>query len=236
MTLSNWNDIIGSIKWDANGLVPAVVQDIQSKEVLMLAYMNEKSLLRSIDSGVTWFWSRSRGELWNKGATSGNTQRIASMAYDCDGDTLLVRVEQQGSACHTGSYSCFYNQIAISTNGEDQETQEAEQSSDRFGIISSLESIIAERYAERPEGAYTTYLFDKGVDKILKKSARNRLKLLLLLKTRTTSNFAVKQVICSFTLWYCSVREDYHLTMFWQNLQADTASRQQIKCDKCLIS
>ncbi|GKU77737.1 bifunctional phosphoribosyl-AMP cyclohydrolase/phosphoribosyl-ATP diphosphatase HisIE [Paenibacillus sp. L3-i20] len=184
MTLSNWNDIIGSIKWDANGLVPAVVQDIQSKEVLMLAYMNEKSLLRSIDSGVTWFWSRSRGELWNKGATSGNTQRIASMAYDCDGDTLLVRVEQQGSACHTGSYSCFYNQIAISTNGEDQETQEAEQSSDRFGIISSLESIIAERYAERPEGAYTTYLFDKGVDKILKKVGEESAEVIIAAKNK----------------------------------------------------
>ncbi|MBH5320862.1 bifunctional phosphoribosyl-AMP cyclohydrolase/phosphoribosyl-ATP diphosphatase HisIE [Paenibacillus sp. GSMTC-2017] len=158
-----------SIKWDANGLVPAVVQDAQSKEVLMLAYMNKESLLRSIQSSVTWFWSRSRNELWNKGATSGHTQRIVSMAYDCDGDTLLVRVEQQGPACHTGSYSCFTNGIALADHNSERQETEVFDPSNRFNIISRLEGIIAERYAERPEGAYTTYLFDKGVDKILKK-------------------------------------------------------------------
>lgn len=160
--------IHSQIKWDASGLVPAVVQDAQSKEVLMLAYMNEESLERSIKTGTTWFWSRSRSELWNKGATSGHTQSIVSMAYDCDGDTLLVRVEQQGPACHTGKYSCFYNDIALAASNAAKQN-EAEASSDRFGILGSLETIIAQRYAERPDGAYTTYLFDKGVDKILKK-------------------------------------------------------------------
>lgn len=160
----NSTEIQSQIKWDANGLVPAVVQDAQSKEVLMLAYMNAESLQKSIESGSTWFWSRSRGELWNKGATSGHTQRIESMAYDCDGDTLLVRVVQQGPACHTGSYSCFFNGIEV--QGEDRST---EAGADRFGILGRLESVIAERYAERPSGAYTTYLFEKGVDKILKK-------------------------------------------------------------------
>ncbi|MCR2803936.1 bifunctional phosphoribosyl-AMP cyclohydrolase/phosphoribosyl-ATP diphosphatase HisIE [Paenibacillus soyae] len=160
----NSTEIQSQIKWDANGLVPAVVQDAQSKEVLMLAYMNAESLQKSIESGSTWFWSRSRGELWNKGATSGHTQRIESMAYDCDGDTLLVRVVQQGPACHTGSYSCFFNGIEV--QGEDRSK---EAGADRFGILGRLESVIAERYAERPSGAYTTYLFEKGVDKILKK-------------------------------------------------------------------
>ncbi|WP_332262512.1 bifunctional phosphoribosyl-AMP cyclohydrolase/phosphoribosyl-ATP diphosphatase HisIE [Paenibacillus sp. GSMTC-2017] len=169
MTDNNLNELIQSIKWDANGLVPAVVQDAQSKEVLMLAYMNKESLLRSIQSSVTWFWSRSRNELWNKGATSGHTQRIVSMAYDCDGDTLLVRVEQQGPACHTGSYSCFTNGIALADHNSERQETEVFDPSNRFNIISRLEGIIAERYAERPEGAYTTYLFDKGVDKILKK-------------------------------------------------------------------
>ena len=158
------SDIQHQIKWDSNGLVPAIVQDAQSKEVLMMAYMNAESLRMSIESGSTWFWSRSRGELWNKGATSGHTQRIESMAYDCDGDTLLVRVVQQGPACHTGSYSCFHNGIEV--QGEDHSKQ-AE--ADRFGILGRLETVIAERYAERPSGAYTTYLFEKGVDKILKK-------------------------------------------------------------------
>ncbi|MDQ0115911.1 bifunctional phosphoribosyl-AMP cyclohydrolase/phosphoribosyl-ATP diphosphatase HisIE [Paenibacillus harenae] len=168
MTVNNCNELLTQIKWDAAGLIPAVVQDAQSKEVLMLAYMNEESLKLSIESGVTWYWSRSRSELWNKGATSGHTQRIVSMSYDCDGDTLLLRVEQQGPACHTGRYSCFYN--AIEVQGASTEAAEAaEPAAERFAMLGHLESVIAQRDAERPDGAYTTYLFEKGVDKILKK-------------------------------------------------------------------
>jgi phosphoribosyl-ATP pyrophosphohydrolase/phosphoribosyl-AMP cyclohydrolase len=167
MTENNQSELISKIKWDDAGLVPAVVQDAQSKEVLMMAYMNRESLLLSMENGVTWFWSRSRNELWNKGATSGHTQRIISMAYDCDGDTLIVKVEQKGPACHTGRYSCFFNAIEVSGNAAPEET--AQTTAERFATIGQLESIIAERYAERPEGSYTTYLFEKGVDKILKK-------------------------------------------------------------------
>ncbi|ANY66334.1 bifunctional phosphoribosyl-AMP cyclohydrolase/phosphoribosyl-ATP pyrophosphatase [Paenibacillus sp. BIHB 4019] len=173
-------DWIKQIKWSEDGLVPAIVQDVQSKEVLMLAYMNEDSLKLSVETGSTWFWSRSRSELWNKGATSGHTQRIESLSYDCDGDTLLVRVHQVGPACHTGSYSCFFNDIELANkameanSGVDSASTgaaaaEVGQGGDRFAILGSLESVIAERHAERPEGAYTTYLFDKGIDKILKK-------------------------------------------------------------------
>ncbi|MCA0758120.1 bifunctional phosphoribosyl-AMP cyclohydrolase/phosphoribosyl-ATP diphosphatase HisIE [Paenibacillus sp. N4] len=165
MTETKINDLAAKIKWDDNGLVPAIVQDAQSKEVLMMAYMNRESLQLSVQNGVTWFWSRSRNELWNKGATSGHTQRIVSMAYDCDGDTLLVKVEQNGPACHTGKYSCFFNQIQV--QGEAAAGEQPKE--DRFATLGKLESVIAERYAERPEGSYTTYLFDKGVDKILKK-------------------------------------------------------------------
>jgi phosphoribosyl-ATP pyrophosphohydrolase/phosphoribosyl-AMP cyclohydrolase len=159
--------ILNSITFDAQGLVPAIVQDAVSKEVLMLAYMNQESLERTIHSGQTWFWSRSRQELWNKGATSGHTQQVKSLRYDCDGDTLLILVEQQGPACHTGAYSCFANTIPLAK--EETQNPTAEGTSDRFAILSSLESVIASRDAERPEGAYTTYLFQKGVDKILKK-------------------------------------------------------------------
>lgn len=157
---------ISNIKWDANGLVPTVVQDVQSKEVLMLAYMNEASLKLSQQSGYTWFWSRSRNELWNKGATSGHKQQISSIQYDCDGDTLLVKVRQVGPACHTGSYSCFTESINVNDEAI-AETDIASQ--DRFAMLNELEKTIAARYAERPEGTYTSYLFDKGVDKILKK-------------------------------------------------------------------
>lgn len=167
MTENNLSDIISKIKWDDAGLVPAVVQDVQSKEVLMMAYMNRESLQLSMETGVTWYWSRSRNELWNKGATSGHTQRIISMAYDCDGDTLIVKVEQKGPACHTGRYSCFFNPIEVSGNAASAEA--AQSTADRFATLGQLESVIAERYAERPEGSYTTYLFEKGVDKILKK-------------------------------------------------------------------
>jgi Phosphoribosyl-AMP cyclohydrolase len=95
----------------SNGLVPAIVQDFKNNEVLMLAYMNEESLKKTLETGTTWFWSRSRQEFWNKGATSGHYQYVKSISIDCDGDTLLVKVEQVGAACHTGSRSCFYREI-----------------------------------------------------------------------------------------------------------------------------
>jgi phosphoribosyl-AMP cyclohydrolase / phosphoribosyl-ATP pyrophosphohydrolase len=162
----NDGQLLEQIAWNADGLVPAVVQDALSKEVLMLAYMNKESLRLSLESGQTWFWSRSRNELWNKGATSGHTQQIQSLHYDCDGDTLLVKVLQQGPACHTGAYSCFYRKVEP-TEAASATTSHAE--ADRFGPLSRLEATIAQRDAERPEGAYTTYLFNKGVEKIVKK-------------------------------------------------------------------
>lgn len=97
-----------NLKWDGRGLIPAIVQDVETGEVLMLAYMNAESLGLTLETGETWFWSRSRGELWHKGATSGNAQRVVEIRYDCDGDTLLVRVTPAGPACHTGAVSCFY--------------------------------------------------------------------------------------------------------------------------------
>ena len=160
------------IRWDERGLVPAVVQDDLSKEVLMLAYMNEEALRRSLETGETWFWSRSRGELWHKGATSGNTQRIVSIRYDCDGDALLVRVRPNGPACHTGTYSCFTHPVEAGTEGGSSGSDGAagaEEAPDRYAPLGRLEEIIARRHAERPEGSYTTYLFEKGLDKILKK-------------------------------------------------------------------
>jgi len=177
--LLHLDELSAKLKWDASGLIPAVVQDYSSKEVLMLAYMNRESLKLSAESGETWFWSRSRQELWHKGATSGHTQRIKSMHYDCDGDTLLVRVEQQGPACHTGKYSCFFNEIPTA----EADSYESEATgADRFAVLSKLDQTIAERYAERPEGAYTTYLFDKGLDKILKKIGEESAEVLIAAK------------------------------------------------------
>ncbi|MNB72956.1 Phosphoribosyl-ATP pyrophosphatase [compost metagenome] len=166
--------IIEQLNWNEAGLLPAIVQDDKTQEVLMMAYMNRESLKLSLESGETWFWSRSRGELWHKGGTSGNTQAISSIHYDCDADTLLVKVKPEGPACHTGEVSCFYRELPLggqTAAGKPGADAEAEAAADggRFAVLAELERIIAEREAERPEGAYTTYLFNKGVDKILKK-------------------------------------------------------------------
>ncbi|MDR0268899.1 bifunctional phosphoribosyl-AMP cyclohydrolase/phosphoribosyl-ATP diphosphatase HisIE [Paenibacillus sp.] len=165
-----WEQVQENIHFDSDGLVPAIVQDATSKEVLMMAYMNQESLQRSLETGETWFWSRSRQELWHKGRTSGNTQSIVSAHYDCDGDTLLFLVRPTGPACHTGETTCFYRGIESPAIATSEETGgKSTQDRQRFAVLEELEQIIAEREKERPEGAYTTYLFDKGVDKILKK-------------------------------------------------------------------
>ncbi|MCY7484365.1 bifunctional phosphoribosyl-AMP cyclohydrolase/phosphoribosyl-ATP diphosphatase HisIE [Paenibacillus alvei] len=156
--------LVNLIRWNDCGLVPTVVQDSETKDVLMVAYMNRESLLLSCKTGETIFWSRSRQELWHKGATSGNTQQIVSMSVDCDQDTLLVQVRSKGPACHTGSRTCFDNAQKITAVPEADKIAPA-----GVSVLSALENLLAQRQLERPEGSYTTYLFEKGLDKILKK-------------------------------------------------------------------
>jgi phosphoribosyl-ATP pyrophosphohydrolase/phosphoribosyl-AMP cyclohydrolase len=181
----SYEQTVEAVKWDAQGLVPAIVQDAYSKEVLMLAYMNRESLKKTMESGETWFWSRSRSELWHKGATSGHTQKVRSIRYDCDGDTLLVTVEQTGPACHTGERSCFFNVAVEDAEGGEQGGRTEGRSADRFAILGKLEATIASRDIERPEGAYTTYLFEKGVDKILKKVGEEAAEVIIAAKNRS---------------------------------------------------
>lgn len=146
----NWDEI----RFDERGLIPAIVQDAATREVLTLAYMNRESLERTLETKQTWFWSRSRNELWHKGATSGNTQEVVSLALDCDGDAIIVLVNPAGPACHTGAVSCF----------------DVGAQSDDFGpLLDQLYELIQSRERERPAGSYTTYLFEEGLDKILKK-------------------------------------------------------------------
>lgn len=148
----------GSLRFDAHGLIPAIVQDAESRDVLMMAYMNEEALAKTLETGQTWFWSRSRKELWHKGATSGHFQDVREMSYDCDADCLLVKVIQTGAACHTGERSCFHNPVIPA----EEMTASAE-------IINELYRVVMDRKLEMPEDSYTTYLFKKGLDKILKK-------------------------------------------------------------------
>jgi len=147
---------VKELKFDKNGLIPAIVVDAVSKKVLTLAYMNEESLRISMEKELTCFYSRSRQELWLKGETSGNYQHIVSITADCDKDALLVMVEPDGPACHTGEYSCFHNPLF--------ESEERHEFS-----YEALMTLIAGRKTEKKEGSYTTYLFEKGRDKILKK-------------------------------------------------------------------
>jgi phosphoribosyl-ATP pyrophosphohydrolase/phosphoribosyl-AMP cyclohydrolase len=145
------NDIIEKAKFGADGLIPAIVQDVHTREVLTVAYMNKEALRLTIEKNETWFWSRSRQQLWHKGETSGNSQKVTKLRLDCDNDAVLVEVEPLGPACHTGSYSCFGVEPVLE------------------GILQELYSVIEERKERRPEGSYTTYLFNSGLDKILKK-------------------------------------------------------------------
>lgn len=166
---------IDSVKFDENGLIPAIVQHAETKEVLTLAYMNRESLLKSCETGETWFFSRSRNELWHKGETSGNTQKILEMKWDCDHDAMVILTLPTGPACHTGAESCFNETIYHS--------EEAKVAAD-YSILFQLEKIIADRERERPEGAYTTYLFEKGVDKILKKIGEESAEVIIAAKNR----------------------------------------------------
>ena len=147
---------IDELKFDEKGLIPAVVVDSVTKKVLTVAYMNRESLQISMEKELTCFWSRSRQELWLKGETSGNYQHIVSITADCDKDALVVVVEPDGPACHTGEVSCFHNPLF--------ESEERHEFS-----YEALMQLIAGRETEKKEGSYTTYLFEKGIDKILKK-------------------------------------------------------------------
>ena len=170
---------IEDVKYDEKGLIPAIVQDATTKEVLTLAYMNRTSLEKSLESGETWFYSRSRQELWHKGATSGNTQKIVSMKLDCDRDALIVLVHPAGPACHTGEISCFNESIYSKEGAQSMDAKLSD-----YQILMTLEEVIAQREKERPEGAYTTYLFQEGVDKILKKVGEEAPEVVIAAKNR----------------------------------------------------
>ena len=149
---------INELKFDEKGLIPAIVVDSVSKKVLTLAYMNRESLEISMEKGLTCFYSRSRQELWLKGETSGNYQHIVSITADCDGDALEVIVEPDGPACHKGTFSCFNDKVWDNPNLTESQFS-----------LDALMTLIEGRKTEKKEGSYTTYLFEKGIDKILKK-------------------------------------------------------------------
>jgi len=154
------------LKYDRDGLIPAIVQDAGTKQVLMVAYMNADAVQRTVESGDAWFWSRSRQELWHKGSTSGNYQRVVNLKVDCDADTILVEVNPDGPACHTGAVSCFFSEL---------ESADADSESEAVTPVldgrmaDELAAVIAQRHRDRPDGSYVAGLIDSGIDRVAKK-------------------------------------------------------------------
>ena len=166
---------LNTLKFDEKGLIPAVVVDTNTKQVLTLAYMNRESLDISMREGCTCFWSRSRQELWRKGETSGNRQHIVSITADCDQDALVIEVQKDGPACHTGAESCFHNPVFDGP-------------APAGFTYEGLMQLLQGRKADLPEGSYTTYLFEKGLDKILKKVGEETTEVIIAAKDHDRAN------------------------------------------------
>ena len=189
----SWLD---EVKFDDRGLVPVVAQDARTGEVLMLAWSNAEALRLTRESGRAHYWSRSRGELWRKGDTSGNVQEVHEVRLDCDGDAVLYRVRQTGPACHTGERSCFFRSV---------DGDEVQRGDDARPVLARIEEIVAARHAERPEGSYTTYLFAEGIDKILKKVGEEATETIIVAKNEGAEQLRAE-----------SADLLYHLLVLWR--------------------
>ena len=197
---------ISMIKFDEKGLVPAVVQE-ENGQVLMLAYMNAESLQKTIETGYTWYYSRSRQKLWNKGEESGNKQQVKEISYDCDGDTLLIKVHQTGVACHTGTYTCFSGRKLVEETEKGLMVVEQEQETSLATVLNDLYNVIQERQLNPVEGSYTNYLFEKGQDKILKKVGEEAVETVIASKNNKSEEVLYEMG----DLWYhCLVLLAYH--------------------------
>ncbi|NLI56998.1 MAG: bifunctional phosphoribosyl-AMP cyclohydrolase/phosphoribosyl-ATP diphosphatase HisIE [Clostridium sp.] len=180
------SEIVKNIKFDDKGLIPVIAQDYNTNEVLMMAYMNKEALEKSLETGKAHYFSRSRNKLWQKGETSGHYQYIKSIKIDCDNDALLIKVEQVEGACHTGHYSCFYREISEKEGLK--ETQEKvfdeKEVYDGAKVLKEVYDVIVDRTINPKEGSYTNYLFEKGLDKILKKVGEEAAEVIIAAKNK----------------------------------------------------
>lgn len=197
MTTEENNELLKKINFNktVDGLVPAVIQDAVDDRVLMLAYMNRESLHKTIETGETWFYSRSRRKLWNKGETSGNKQYVEKIFFDCDADALLIKVTQKGVACHKGYRSCFHNCFM---RGGVEVDDCRDEGPILPTILTELFRIIKNRQRERPKGSYTAYLFEAGQDKILKKVGEEAAEVLIASKNNSEEELVYEMG----DLWY----------------------------------
>jgi phosphoribosyl-ATP pyrophosphohydrolase/phosphoribosyl-AMP cyclohydrolase len=206
--MSAW---IEELKFDERGLVAVVAQEADTGEVLMVAWADREALARTVETGVAHYWSRSRGALWRKGETSGHVQAVREVRVDCDGDAVLYRVAQTGPACHTGEGSCFHRRA----DGEGLAPAGA-----AGHVLSRIEETVRAREAERPEGSYTTYLFDKGVDKILKKLGEETAETIVAAKNPGTDELRSETADLLFHLLVLLRARGLPLAEVWAELEA----------------
>ncbi|MHB8158860.1 MAG: bifunctional phosphoribosyl-AMP cyclohydrolase/phosphoribosyl-ATP diphosphatase HisIE [Desulfocucumaceae bacterium] len=205
------------LKYDQQGLIPAIVQDVKSGTVLMLAYMNRESLEQTLAEGRTCFYSRSRKALWPKGDTSGNIQKVRAVYYDCDADTLLLQVEQTGVACHEGNFSCFSHLLA-----EDGQAVSLD-----WAVLSWLEEVVRERKKTLPLESYTTYLFSKGLDKILKKVGEEATEVVIAAKGGKKEELIYETSDLIYHLLVLLREQDIELPEIWQELNSRHAKKDE---------
>ena len=188
-------------------LIPVIVQDIRTRQVLMVGFANREAVRKTLETGTAWFWSRSRQALWKKGETSGNVQKVKEISYDCDGDTLLLRVHQTGVACHTGTYSCFSGRKLMGTEEKGIAVVPQEPQVALAKVLNDLYDVIQDRRLNPVEGSYTNYLFEKGQDKILKKVGEEAVETVI-----ASKNQAKDEIVYEMgDLWYhCLVLLAYH--------------------------
>ncbi len=197
------------LQFEEQGLLPAIIQDFHTKKVLMLAYMNRESFEKTLETKKTWFYSRSRKKLWNKGETSGNFQLVKRISYDCDGDALLIEVIQLGHACHTGAESCFFNEIF----------QESEEQIDDPSILHKVYERIQDRQGAPVEGSYTNYLFEKGIDKILKKIGEESSEVIIGAKNDNPDEIIYEVSDLLYHLLVLLVEKKIPLSNIWKELE-----------------
>ena len=199
-------------KLNSDGLIPVVVQDYVNNEVLMVAYMNEEAYNHTVNTGVMTYYSRSRQELWLKGLTSGHYQYVKELVADCDMDTILAKVSQVGAACHTGSRSCFFNEIT---------KKDYEESNNPLQVFEEVFDVIKDRKVHPKEGSYTNYLFDKGIDKILKKLGEEATEIVIAAKNPNPNE--VKYEISDFLYHMMVLMAEKDVT--WEEITTELANR-----------
>lgn len=212
----SWMD---AVRFDERGLVPVIAQEAETNAVLMLAYANREALQRTVKTGFAHYWSRSRAELWQKGATSGHVQAVVEVRLDCDGDAVLYQVRQQGPACHTGTRTCFGSRL------RDQVWEDAADAADSRHILSRVEDLLRARQTELPQGSYTTYLFGAGLDKILKKVGEESTETVIAAKNGDRNPLLAEVADLLFHLLVLLRHQDIEIAEVWAELEGRFGTR-----------